>query len=269
MKSFNIVSTFTENRFQGNSAAVFISEKNLTDLTLCQQIATEINAPETIFIEQNTETNFKAICFTPKVHGLFLGNSLYAAAQIIYELNPICKNFTIEVDKITYPVSILPDKSIQITFDLPNLIKVPIPHYIHVALQEEIIVSVNKFNNDLIVEIRNPNRLEKLTPNLDLLKNIEYNSIIITTDTHYETNLTYDYCAKVFLPKIDIYNNMLTPLSHRILAKYWQSRLKKNELVGFCPAENRSGYIYLKISNNIVNIRGFCSVSATGELVAA
>lgn len=261
--NFWIVDTFAKELFQGIPSAVFFVE-NLYNDELLQNIAMEINTPETIFLKDLQNGDFESVCFTPKSKGLFFGNSLFAAAKVIYKKTR-SKEFKIISGIRIFAVKITDSNQIQIRFSTVNLNKVTMPLNLDKALNDEIIVSLAECKDELIIEIRSPKRLINLNPNIDILSNIGYNSFVITTDTHFETNADYDFCAKVFAPKLGLYNSLISPIANTKLAAYWFNRMNKNQFVSAFVSENRNTYSHIEYDDEFTYITGDCLISTSGE----
>lgn len=266
-KKFWIVDTFSENAFQGNPAAVFFVDHLDDNDALFQNVAMEINTPETIFVKNLENGDFEALCFTPNSKGLYFGNGLFAAAKVINSQNPDLKEFKIIVGIRVFLINILENGSIKIRFSTVSVNKVPMPASLNAALDGEIVVSIAESKEELIVEIRSPKRLFNLEPNIDILKTIDYNSFIITADTHYEQDVDYDFCAKVFAPRLGIFSDIITPIAYAKLAAYWSDRIEKTELIGFQSSLNRSGYANINYGEEFTYLTGYCSISTEGSML--
>lgn len=263
--NFWIVDTFAKKAFQGIPSAVFFVE-NFDNEELLQNVAMEINTPETIFLKDLQNGDFESICFTPKAKGLFLGNSLFAAAKIIYEQKK-SKEFNIISGIRIFAIKITDSDQIRIRFSTVNLNKVTMPLNLDKALNDEIIVSLAECKDGLLIEIRSPKRLINLNPNIDVLSSIKYNSFIITTDTHFETNADYDFCAKVYAPKLGLYNSFISPIANTKLAAYWFNRKNKNQFVSALVSENKNAYSNIDYDEEFTYITGDCLISTSGDFL--
>lgn len=79
--NFWYVDVFSSERFKGNPAAVFFEADGL-DEKIMAKIANELNLPETVFLQKNSDgkANYKARIFTPKTELPFAGHPTIAAA---------------------------------------------------------------------------------------------------------------------------------------------------------------------------------------------
>ena len=260
---FWIVDTFNKETFHGIPSAVFFLD-DLTNEGLLQKVAMEINAPETIFLKDLKNGTFESVCYTPRQKGMFFGNALYAAAKVINETTNQT-NFSIICGIRVFSVEIEKSGRIKIRFSTVELEKAPMPVSLNSALNGELLVSLAQCKDDLIIEIRSPKRLLNLTPNSDMLTNIDYNSFIITADTHYETDLDYDFCAKVFSPRLGIFHDIITPIACVKLAAYWDSRLQKNE---FTASSGDGKKLLIDCGQEFTHVMGYCTISTIGDMLS-
>jgi len=77
------VDSFTDKPFTGNPTGVCILENNCSD-ELYQQIASEINYSETVFLIKQNDS-YRIRWFTPKAEVNLCGHATLAAVHILYE----------------------------------------------------------------------------------------------------------------------------------------------------------------------------------------
>jgi predicted PhzF superfamily epimerase YddE/YHI9 len=261
---FFIVDTFSKIHLSGTPASVFFAD-NFADEDLMRRIATEIKVPETVFVKKQSSGNFEIAVFTPTAKGLFFGNGLFAAAKAInHEFGATRFNIVFEAN--AFATEVLDNGEIQVQFPVMEFEKVPMPLNLDTALAGELVVSLTECQGELITEIRSPNRLSNLQPNLGMLAAMEYNSIVLTADTHFETDLDYDFCLKVFAPKLGLFHSVATPMSCAKLAVYWSQRMDKTELVASgCNGE----MLRAKVETDKVLVSGDATITATGEMTGS
>ena len=148
---FWIVDTFHNKLFLGVPAMVSFVD-DFSDTKLLQNISLEINTPESIFLRKVNDTVFEAVCYTPIMKGLFLGNALYAAAKVINEQTNL-KQFSINCGIRVFIVEIEYDGKIKIRFSTVKLDKAETPSNINHAMNGELMVSLAECKNDMIIEI--------------------------------------------------------------------------------------------------------------------
>ena len=258
---FFIVDTFSKVRLSGTPASVFFVD-DFADEDLMQRIAAEVKVPETVFVKKQSDSSFEAMAFTPEARGLFFGNGLFAAAKAInYELG--ATHFHIILGTDAFAVDNWDSGEIQIQFSAIKFEKVPMPLNLDAALAGELVVSLAECKGELITEIRSPTRLSNLQPDLGMLAAMEYSSVVLTADTHFETDLDYDFCLKLFAPKLGIFHGIATPISCAKLALYWSECVDKKDLVASgCSGET----LHAKIEADAICISGDATITATGEI---
>ncbi len=254
---FWIVDTFSKTPFGGSPCAVIFWD-DFNNEVLMQNIAMELNVSETVFVRRVGLSDFEISCFSPTSKGMLFGNGLFAVAHIIcskerdrnYNFNLIFGTRIFEVRGMDSESDL-----IKVKFSMPTINKVSMPDAIIRALSGENVVSVAESNNALIVEGRSPKRLTNLAPNTDIFRHIEYDMVIVTADTHRETDTDYDFCARVFAPKFGIVEDQVTPLAHSKLIAYWLERISKPELIGFQSSRN-GGYVNAECVDEYVYLSG-------------
>ena len=259
---FWIVDTFCNTPLRGIPATVFFID-DFSNENLLQSIAMEMNSPESIFLKDLQNGIFESVCYTPTTKGLFFGNSLYAGAKVIYSKTKL-RQFSITCGIRVFAINVSDDEKIEIRFSTVDLEKAPTPLNLSNALNGELVVSLAACKGELIVEVRSPSRLQDLQANMDMLRGINYDSFVVTTDTHYETNLDYDFCLKVFAPKLGVYRAISSPIACAKLSAYWIDRMGKSDLTASGIKEER---FYIKHENEFTYISGYCSISTQGSLL--
>ena len=264
--SFWIVDTFNKKAFYGYPSAVFFVD-NFDNEELMQLTSMEINTPESIFVKELPHGDFEVMCFGPNSKGMNFGSGLFAVAEVVRNKSEKkLKPFNMICSDRIFPVSIDDDGEIKIRFSSTELNKVTMPSSLHNAIGGALIVSIAECNEDLIVEIRSPKKMFNLIPSMDILKTIDYKTFILTADTHYETDLDYDFCARVFAPNLGIFNEIMSPIAHAKLASYWAARIGKNELIGHQESDFKNGYTKILYGEEYTYVSGKCAISTTGEM---
>lgn len=257
---FWIVDTFSEEPLRGSpSAVIFVDDFN--EEKLMQDIAMELNVPETVFVRAFNECDFEVSCFCPTAKGIHFGNGLFAASHVILS-EGFSKNevFNLVLGTRMFEIRHMDRNFIKVRLSMPSINKISMPDAVTNALRGENIVSVAESKGSLIVEVRSPKKLANLNPNTDMFRYIESDMVIVTADTHYETDTDYDFCARVFAPKFGVVEDRITPLAHSRLAAYWLNRIGKTELIGFqdshiggyVKVDCVGGYIYIYSHNTTV-----------------
>lgn len=262
---FWIVDTFSKSPLNGSPSAVIFFD-NFNNETLMQNIAMELNTPETVFVKNFNEYDFEVACFCPTSKGLNFGNGLFAASHIILsEARSKTDTFNLVSGTRIFEAHRTRENLIRVKLSMPSVSKIPMPDAVTRALHGENIVSVAESKNALIVEVRSPRKLANLNPNTDIFRHIDQDMVIVTADTHYETDTDYDFCARVFAPKLGVVEDRVTPLAHSRLASYWISRIGKTDLTGYQDSKT-GGYVKISCENEYVYIYGHNITITKGSL---
>jgi PhzF family phenazine biosynthesis protein len=262
---FWIVDTFSEKKFGGSpSSVIFVDD--FSDDQLMQNIAMELNTPETIFVKKIDNGDFEVSCFTPTEKGIYFGNGMFALAHIIFTENIVPKNtINLVLGSRIFEIKTSDDGIITARLSAPGINRIAMPNEVIEAMNGENIVSVAESKGALIVEVRSPKKVENLDPNMDVLRHMNYALTIVTADTHYETETDYDFCARVFAPRLGVFEDNVTPLAHSRLAVYWQERVGTSEMTACQKARNNS-YIKVKCEDKYVYISGRNATLTKGTL---
>jgi predicted PhzF superfamily epimerase YddE/YHI9 len=266
---FWIVNVLSREPFRGTPASVFLVS-DLDDRDLLSNVATEINTPESAFITQKTDRDFAGV-FISRL-GIDIGSGVLAAAKVVSRNNPDLLEFRIKSGVDLFDVRVLKDQSIVVSFETEVIEKAIVPANMYSALGGEISVSVAKCGSDLIIELRSPKKLFNLSPNTVFLKSMGYDSFILTADTHYGTELNYDFCFRVFAPGFGgAIREILSPMASIKLAAYWSRRMSKDDVVGLQSRpdshEPDGVYTHLCVENATTSIRTDCVISTVGSMV--
>ena len=265
--NFWIVDIFGRNKFEGTPATVFLVD-DYPEEDFMQNLATELNTPETVFVKEMQNGDFETVCFSPISKGLDFGYSIVAAAYVIkFEINGKSETINIIHGTRVFVTEFLDDGKIKVRFSSAKLNKVKVPDELGNAIGGELIVSVTEAKDDIIVELRGPTKLVNLNPNLDILKGISCKSIIFTADTHYDTDLNYDFCAKVYAPKFGLLRSIVTPFAYVKLASYWTDRTEKRDLVGYQISNNQGTYSNITYEENFTYVCADCFLTTKGEIL--
>lgn len=251
------VDAFNNEIFKGNPAAVIPLSTWISD-ELMQQIAEENNLSETVFFVQNNNY-FEIRWFTPTCEVDLCGHATLAAAHILFtELNYAKKVITFNSGRGILSVEKNGDwYTLNFPSDEATLINTP--KIIEEALQIPI-ENCYKFNHKLLIEVENEELVKHLTPNYNLLLQVEENDIIITSK-----GTTVDFVSRFFAPKIGINEDPVTGSAHSILIPFWAKKLKKNSLEAK-QLSKRGGYLKCKFLNDRVEMSGQAVTYLKGKI---
>ncbi len=246
----DIVGAFTEIQFNGNSAAVIITDDWLED-ELMQSIAIENNLSETAYLCKSNIAEYQIRWFSPITEIDFCGHATLAAAFVIFSENPQINNINIFADAVgKMHISQTDDGYIQMDFPnrKPSLIT-QIPEDLlnglsikplEVLLNEQAYFAVYRDEKDII----------SLVPDNELLKRLTPYDVVVTAQSK-----EYDFVSRYFWPANGGDEDPVTGSIHTGLAPYWSEKLTKSNLIAF-QASKRGGVVACRVDEDRVFISG-------------
>ncbi len=223
MKIFK-VDAFTDSLFSGNPAAIVIVDNWLSD-NLMQKIAMENNLSETAFILKREDSQYEIRWFTPETEVDLCGHATLGAAHVILShlenqsSNVLfnSKSGDLRVEKsgkmywLDFPSQ--PPKPVSISKLLPEAIGT-IPLYAG-------------YNVDLMVLVESEKIVREMTPNLQMIKNLDVRGVIVTAPSERES---VDFVSRFFAPAVGVAEDPVTGSAHTVLTPFWGKRLNKKQL---------------------------------------
>lgn len=223
MKIFK-VDAFTDSLFSGNPAAIVIVDEWLSD-NLMQKIAMENNLSETAFILKQEDSQYDIRWFTPETEVDLCGHATLGAAHVILSYlekqssNVLfnSKSGDLRVEKsgkmywLDFPSQ--PPKPVSISKLLPEAIGT-IPLYAG-------------YNVDLMVLVESEKIVREMTPNLQMIRNLDVRGVIVTAPSERES---VDFVSRFFAPAVGVPEDPVTGSAHTVLTPFWGKRLNKKRL---------------------------------------
>jgi PhzF family phenazine biosynthesis protein len=254
-KTIYIVDAFTDKPFKGNSAGVCILQEKTEDQWM-QHIAAELNLSETAFILQQG-MGFSIRYFTPTTEVPLCGHATLAAAHILYETKIAAPGSTIAFHSKKGLLEIKQkDNLIVMNFPVYTINETPEPlgffdifqtkchEFYHSPIDETMGWITAVFENEDIIA--------KLTPNFDLMKQLNFQPVIVTAKSDKPG---IDFVLRCFVPSHGINEDPVTGSAHCVLTPLWQQKLNKNQLVSF-QLSKRTGIIYSHFLGKRIEING-------------
>ncbi len=254
------VDAFSDRPFAGNPAAVCILPSQ-RDADWMQKVAGEMNLSETAFLQRQPD-GFNLRWFTPTFEVELCGHATLASAHILWEqglLKPdeparfntrsglLTARRQGEWIELDFPI--LPDKRTSPPRGLSKSLGVR-PAY------------VGRSRFDYIVEVGLERTVREMKPDMALLSTIRTRGVIVTARA---TTEAYDFVSRFFAPRDGINEDPVTGSAHCTLGPYWQSRLNKNEMLGY-QASPRGGVVRVRVGDKRVYISGKAVTVLQGEL---
>ncbi|ETI87930.1 MAG: hypothetical protein Q607_CBUC00214G0044 [Clostridium butyricum DORA_1] len=252
-----IVDAFAEKVFQGNSAAVCITDSWMNEDKM-QAIAAENNLSETAFIVKEGEV-YHIRWFTPLYEIDLCGHATLASAFIIdnyIDPNKEIINFTSQSGDLQVKC-----RHGFYTLNFPSRSPQKIEKLKEV---EEILgIEIKELftSRDLMAVVENENIIKNLTPNFDKMKDISIGDGIIVTAEGSDC----DFVSRCFYPKCGVNEDPVTGSAHCNLIPYWSERLGKTKMNAKQISE-RGGILYCKDCGDRVEITGKAVIYAISEI---
>lgn len=253
------IDAFTDTLFSGNPAAV-IPLREWISQGLMQNIAKENNLSETAYIVRENENRFRIRWFTPETEVDLCGHATLAAAHVLFH------HLDFDEPKILFSSNsgdLSVTKSGMVYWlDFPS--NPPKPVSIPKLIPEAIgtIPIYAGFNTDLLLLVENESILEKMNPNLHILKSLDVRGVIVTAPSK---DAEYDFVSRFFAPAVGIPEDPVTGSAHTVLAPFWAKKLGKNELTAR-QTSTRGGVLQCMLAGDRVHIGGSAKTYLTGTL---
>ena len=256
----NIVDAFTDTTFQGNPAAIIITD-NWLPVQLMQSIAIENNLSETAFLKKNDNENYEIRWFSPITEIDFCGHATLASSFVIFSQNNHLKtinffakaigNLSVTQKDNGYIEMCFPNRKPEVINNIPSslLNGLSIPPA-RVLLNEQAYFVVYEKEDDVHTVIQNSELLKQLAPH----------DIVVTS-----TSTQYDFISRYFWPANGGDEDPVTGSIHTGLAPYWAEQLNKTELIAY-QASKRGGKLICRVENNNVYISGQAVQYLEGEI---
>ena len=254
------VDAFTSEAFRGNPAAVVIMPEKKPDLWM-QSIAKEMNLSETAFLLSDKE-GFNLRWFTPKREVNLCGHATLASAHILFEKGYLQKEMTAEFNTLSGWLKAKSlDGWIELNFPALSLKPITVTGQIADALGFSPIEAY-KTDVNLLVEIDNPDNVEKYSPNFLKLAALPFQGLILTANGK---RMGYDFVSRYFAPQAGIDEDPVTGSAHCSLAPFWASKLGKDEFLAY-QASERGGILKVRLENDRVLLQGQAVTIFSGSL---
>ena len=258
----NIIDTFTDRLFQGNSAAVIITDDWLND-DVMQSIATENNLSETAFLVVDEKGVYHIRWFSPIMEIDFCGHATLASSFVLFNKYPDLQVIEFFADAVG-TMSVIKTASGKIQMDFPNTKPALIDDIPKALLAGLSIAPVSVYRNhqaycvlydqvsDVLSVQRDNETLAQLAPR----------DVVVTAQSE---SSSYDFVSRYFWPANGGDEDPVTGSIHTGLAPFWAARLDKQELVAY-QASRRGGMLDCVVSDDRVLISGNAVHYLTGTI---
>ncbi|NKB47507.1 MAG: PhzF family phenazine biosynthesis isomerase [Legionellales bacterium] len=247
------VDAFTNQRFKGNPAAVFLLNTALSD-TLMQNIAIEMNLSETAFVLNQEGQNPLLRWFTPMGEIDLCGHATLASAHIcLSEIHPHLNEITFDT-KFVGPLHVAKNQT-GYTINFPSRLgdKLPlskIPTSVLDALTDAQPIDAYQAR-DLMLVYDNEQTIQTMSPNFTALMDYPH-FIIVTARSNHSP---YDFISRFFCAADGILEDPVTGSAHCTTTPYWATKLDKLHLKAY-QASKRGGELTLEVKGNRILMTG-------------
>lgn len=259
-----VVDAFTEHMFQGNPAAVIITERWLPD-ALMQSIAAENNLSETAFLVATAPFTYQIRWFSPLTEIAFCGHATLASAFTLFEAHPGCHqlhfwaqsvgSFSVEKEPSGLIQMDFPNNKPEKTTDIPEaLIKGLSIRPAEVYENTQAYFAVYESVTDVMAIERDNALLKQLKPR----------DVVVTAPAPQNTT-THDFVSRYFWPANGGDEDPVTGSIHTGLAPFWAERSGKSTLVGY-QASQRGGLVHCTVSDRRVIVSGHAVTYMKGSI---
>jgi PhzF family phenazine biosynthesis protein len=259
-----IVDAFTDTAFKGNPAGVLLVKEFPKD-EICQQIAAELNLPETGFVKPLSPDNYQIRWFTPILEVDICGHGTLAAAHVLFEEKHIL-GAKVTFESLAGPLIVSQEEEgLVMDFPLLEVENKPFDSKVLVELFDFKSLKKTVFShNAVLAEFDDEEELRNLNLDPEKVKQLDCNGLIITA----KAVPPYDFVSRVFGPKMGVNEDPVTGSVHCLLAEYWQKKLKKDEFLAY-QASPRGGELGIKIVNDRVYLKGKAVTILEGKWMAS
>ncbi|CAN7762534.1 PhzF family phenazine biosynthesis protein [Paenibacillus sp. LjRoot153] len=288
------IDAFTQYPFEGNPAGLVPDASDLT-LTQMQQIANELNLPESAFLlpPTNPEADFRVRYFTPKEEINFCGHATVGAAwllateygwaekadQVVFETN--VGLIPVHWDKSENKINMVTMTQISPKVKEIELDQSEIAHLLGIPpdqLDDQVPIKLaNTGNWHLIVPVKTHQAIDAAKPNWDELALLNKKHNISTTHLFtFDAKPGFNLYTRDFAPAIGILEDPVTGAANGAMAGYLvlEGILSKDEThrltIGQGDAIGRPGTLFVNIiprgSDIVIKVGGFAHVTLEGIL---
>ena len=256
------VDAFTSEPFGGNPAAVCLLPAPAEPLWM-QRVAREMNLSETAFLVRRETGEFDLRWFTPAVEVELCGHATLASAHALWEEGHLPPDAPAIFHTRSGRLSATLRRGwIEMDFPAEPDEPAPAPDGLAGALgAEPAYVGRNRF--DYLVEVATQTIVQRLTPDLGRLRELEARGVIVTARADIEG---FDFVSRFFAPNTGIDEDPVTGSAHCCLGPYWQRRLGRDALTAWQVSE-RGGLVKVAVRGQRVTLSGQAVTVLRGELL--
>ncbi|MFJ6851195.1 PhzF family phenazine biosynthesis protein [Streptomyces sp. NPDC091271] len=267
-----IVDAFTDRPFAGNPAGVVILDSGtFPESDRLQQIASEVNLPETAFLHPlppGGEADWALRWFTPTTEVDLCGHATLAAAHVLHTTGVASGTLRHATRSGVLRTTAHDDGTLTLDFPTAPLTPATEPPGLAEALGASPLSlhDTGKHIGDLLVELADEAAVRALKPDFPALASCSGRGVIATAAAEDPAG-PYDFVSRGFFPRVGIDEDPVTGSAHTALAPFWSARLGRDDLTGL-QASARSGLVRTSLRGERTLLTGSAVTVIDGELLA-
>lgn len=253
---YYIVDAFAEQHFKGNTAGVFILERNISD-DIMQKIAAENNFSETAFVLKNG-AKYNLRWFTPTFEIDLCGHATLASAFVVMNFDEPDLS-EVRFDTKSGEISVMRrDDMYEMCFPerIPQKIEVTSEITEALGLVPDELYS----ERDLYAVVKDETAVRSFSPDFEKLQRLDKWLGIAVTSKGEKA----DFVSRFFCPELKT-EDPVTGSAHSSLVPLWSKKLGKNVFISE-QLSQRGGRLYCERENGIVKISGKAVLYLKGEI---
>jgi PhzF family phenazine biosynthesis protein len=260
------VDAFAERPFEGNPAAVCVTQHALDD-ALMQSIATEMNLSETAFAVARGGTRYGLRWFTPACEVPLCGHATLATAHVLFDSLGLTSVQTLVFETLSGELRVS-RRDGRLCMDFPA--DPPQPVAMPVGLQEafptvQIYEVLRGQRGMLLLVLESVEQVVRVRPNFDLLAALETEGGWRGTIISAPGGDGADFTSRFFAPNAGINEDPVTGSAHTVLAPFYAERLEKDTLQAW-QASRRGGRLTVEMHGDRVHLLGRAVMVMDGML---
>lgn len=265
MLSFHLVNAFSTRPDAGNPAAVgLLPGADWPSDEWMLATARGIALSETAFLlrlKDAPEGHWALRWFTPEVEDDLCGHATLAAAHLLFFQDPGLVEVTFQTRSGLLTARRAHWDSVELDFPVHVPVRTSVPTAVNEALGGEPIEAFSIGGlRDLILLFDGQDSVSQLRPDMERLASMGrtwgVRGFTCTAAAHAGHGL--DFVSRFFSPHDGIPEDPVTGSAHTALAPLWAAKLKRDVLKAK-QLSIRSGYLFLRVADERVFIRGFAS----------
>jgi len=261
-KPMFVVDAFAEAPFTGNPAAVCLLDDDVP-AEWQQQVAAEMNLPETAFLIPRGPAEWGLRWFTPTVEVDLCGHATLAAAHVLWQACHVQAPALAFHTRSGVLTATREERAVRLDFPA----KPPTPAPASAALVQALGTTpewVGGAGSDVLAVLARAEQIVALAPDLAGVAALDARGVIVTAPWD---GPEYDFVSRFFAPRVGIPEDPVTGSAHCVLGPYWGERLGKDTLRAY-QASARGGVLGVRLHDGRVYLSGRAVTVLEGRLHA-